>query len=57
MPERLAEIGVRFVPVSLERAGMDPRTDVATFRELVRVLARERPEVMLSYTIKPVIYG
>jgi glycosyltransferase involved in cell wall biosynthesis len=57
IPDRLAALGVRFVPVDLERAGTDPRRDVATFRQLVRVLAKERPEVMLSYTIKPVIYG
>lgn len=55
--ERLEQIGVTFVPVSMRRAGMNPLTDIGTLREFVQVFRTHRPDVILTYTIKPVIYG
>jgi len=53
----LAALGARFVPVELARTGLNPWADFRTYRRLRRLLAAERPDVLLSYTIKPVIYG
>jgi glycosyltransferase involved in cell wall biosynthesis len=54
---KLAALGVDFAPLALERAGLDPIADARAIAGLVRVLRRLRPEVVLGYTIKPVIYG
>ena len=55
--ERLAEIGVRFVPIPMRRARIDPLSDLNTIRFLYALLSKERPQACLCYTIKPVIYG
>jgi len=57
LPERLRAEGVRFRPVALARAGLNPWADFRTYRALRALCAEERPDLVLSYTIKPVIYG
>jgi glycosyltransferase involved in cell wall biosynthesis len=53
----LAAIGVAFEDLPIERAGLDPRADAATVLALVRRLRALRPDVVLAYTIKPVVWG
>ncbi|MBI2814384.1 MAG: glycosyltransferase family 4 protein [Opitutae bacterium] len=57
VPQALSEMGVRFVPVALARAGLNPLADLLSLLRLKALFRRERPDVVLSYTIKPVIYG
>ena len=54
---KLKEMGVEYHPVRIARAGMSPWADVMTFLGLVRLIRRVKPGLVLSYTIKPVIYG
>jgi len=54
---QLAALGARFEPIQLERAGIDPVADGRAVRGLVRRLRALRPDLVLGYTIKPVIYG
>ncbi|MCB0322748.1 MAG: glycosyltransferase family 4 protein [Bdellovibrionales bacterium] len=53
----LAEIGVSYESYPLKRTGLNPLTDLKTLRQLYHLLRRLNPDVVLSYTIKPVIYG
>jgi glycosyltransferase involved in cell wall biosynthesis len=53
----LAALGVRFEPIALERAGIDPVADLGSIRALARRLRQLAPDLVLGYTIKPVIYG
>lgn len=53
----LARLGVAFRTVPLERTGMSPRRDLAALVALVALLRAERPDALLAYTAKPVIYG
>ncbi len=53
----LALRGVRFLSVPIERAGMNPILDGSCILRLKAILLKEKPCVMLGYTIKPVIYG
>jgi glycosyltransferase involved in cell wall biosynthesis len=55
--ERLGEIGVRFVRIPMSRAGINPLQDARTVLALTVQLARSRPDVILAYTMKPIIYG
>lgn len=43
--------------VPLERTGMNPLADARTLLALHRLMRRVRPDCVMSYTIKPVIYG
>lgn len=54
---KLSEIGVQYFAVPLERAGMNPFRDLAYFGRLLRILNLLKPDLILSYTIKPVIFG
>ena len=57
MSQALSDIGVRYVPFALTRAGLNPIVDVLMLRRLRALFRHECPDVVLSYTIKPVIYG
>lgn len=53
----LGRMGVEYRHVPLARAGLDPRQDLASFRQLRRLFAEAKPDLFLGYTVKPVIYG
>lgn len=53
----LKEWGVRYHPIPLARTGMSPKQDFKTLGALRSLFVREKPDVVLTYTMKPVIYG
>lgn len=53
----LEEIGVQYERMSMQRTGLNPLSDVRDFIRLVAALRALKPDILLSYTIKPVIYG
>jgi len=53
----VAALGAHPVEVPMARTGMNPLADLAYRRSLIALLRRERPDVLLAYTIKPVIWG
>lgn len=55
--EALAGIGVRFVQVPMARAGLDPLQDLQTLAALWVALRKLSPDVILCYTMKPIVYG
>ena len=55
--ETLRSLGVDYCNVPVSRTGLNPLEDIRTFFALFRLFKKERPDVVLSYTIKPVIYG
>ncbi len=53
----LEGIGVRFVRIPMQRTGQNILSDLGTLRALYRVMRVERPDVVLAYTQKPIVYG
>ena len=53
----LGERDIAFTAVPLSRAGMSPRDDFRTYRHFKSAFRTIRPDVTISYTAKPVIYG
>ncbi|MBK5965874.1 hypothetical protein CCR95_17770 [Thiocystis minor] len=53
----LTELGVRYRHIPLARAGLNPWGDLQTLRALRRLFREERPDCVLAYTAKPVIYA
>lgn len=49
--------GIVVHSIPMLRNGTNPLEDIKTFWALWRVMHRVRPQFVLSYTIKPVIYG
>ena len=50
-------LGARFEPVALRRSSTNPLVDARGVAELAALMRRESPDLVFSYTIKPVIYG
>jgi glycosyltransferase involved in cell wall biosynthesis len=55
--EKLGAAGVICRQIPLDRQGLTPRRDLTTLAALVLLLRKLQPDIVLSYTIKPVIYG
>ncbi|GHC32482.1 glycosyltransferase [Aidingimonas halophila] len=55
--EALKQRGVIIHDLSLQRTGMDPVRDLATLLAMLRIVRLVRPDLVLAYTIKPVVYG
>lgn len=53
----LSETGCRFIPTEIDRRGINPVTDMGLIVRYIKMLKTERPDVVLSYTIKPNLYG
>ena len=53
----LARLGVRFRVTPMARAGTNPVRDLGTLAGYVRLLHTERPDIVVAYTQKPIIYG
>ncbi|HWL28235.1 MAG TPA: glycosyltransferase family 4 protein [Burkholderiaceae bacterium] len=57
MRSQLEAKGIAAHDIALRRTGMNPVADLACLLSLWRLMRRIRPEIVLGYTIKPVIYG
>jgi glycosyltransferase involved in cell wall biosynthesis len=55
--QRLEDSGLLVHDIPLRRTGTNPVADIHTMVSLWRVMRRIRPQFVLGYTIKPVIYG
>lgn len=54
---RIEAMGVPFIPLPVDKKGMNPCSDLRLIWTLYRWYHRERPNVVHHFTIKPVIYG
>ncbi|WP_034445516.1 glycosyltransferase family 4 protein [Butyrivibrio sp. AE2032] len=55
--EKLTKLGFTVIETKLDRHGLNPIKDMALFREYLKLIKKYRPGVVLTYTIKPNIYG
>lgn len=54
---KISEVNARFIKVSLSRKGLNPFKDLKYFLSLLRILHSEKPDLIINYTIKPIVYG
>lgn len=43
--------------ITMQRTGTNPVKDIKTFIHIYQILNKVKPEYVLSYTVKPVVYG
>ena len=55
--QNLDNMGIKYCSLPLERTGMNPVKDVISLIRMVRFFRSLKPDIVLSYTVKPVIYG
>ena len=51
------DYGAEFYGIPLQKSGLNPVSDLLFLLKLVKFFARLKPDLVLGYTIKPVIYG
>lgn len=51
------KINAKYIEIVMDRRGMNPLSDYKLFRTYREILRQEKPNVVLTYTIKPNIYG
>lgn len=57
MVRPLEEMGCRFLDTPLDRRGINPVKDLGLLCRYWKLLRQEKPDLVITYTIKPNIYG
>ncbi len=55
--EKVLELGAKFVEIPMNKSGVNPLKDLSYMKKLKNLFKEEKPDVILGYTSKPVIYG
>lgn len=55
--ETLTKKGCRYTETPMDRKGMNPFRDARLFLRYVKMLKKEKPDLVITYTIKPNVYG
>ena len=54
---QVREMGVKIIDTEIDRRGINPITDLKLIKRYKKMLKEVKPDVVLSYTIKPNLYG
>jgi len=55
--EGIERLGVTYMDYPAQRNGLNPFADMKTLVSFMKVFKSEKPDIVLAYTIKPVIWG
>lgn len=55
--DELLNIGCKMINVPVDRRGVNPLKDINIFWKYREILKREKPDLVITYTIKPNVYG
>lgn len=55
--EPLKNMGCKFIDTPVDRRGINPATDLKLISKYRNLLKQEKPDLVITYTIKPNIYG
>ena len=55
--EKIEALGARFVEIPMNKTGTSVTGDLKYCKQLFKLLNKEKPDITLGYTVKPVIYG
>lgn len=57
MIDKLIELGCTFTNIKLNQRSLNPIRDILLFKNYFRIIKKQQPDLVMSYTIKPNIYG
>lgn len=55
--EELRNLGCKVFDISVDRRGINPIKDFDLYQKYRKILKKEKPDIVITYTIKPNIYG
>lgn len=53
----LVDMGCKFINTPIDRRGVNPKTDLKLYFQYKKILKAEKPNLVITYTIKPDVYG
>lgn len=54
---KLIQLGCTFIESNVDRRGTNPLKDIKLLLQYIRIIKEVKPDIVLSYTIKPNVYG
>lgn len=54
---QITAAGIRHIPITFSRSGLNPLADLLVIYRLYRIFRRHRPDIVHNVAIKPVLYG
>ena len=57
MVQLLTDLGCTYVNTDIDRRGINPLTDVRLLLHYYKIIKNKKPDMVITYTIKPNIYG
>jgi glycosyltransferase involved in cell wall biosynthesis len=55
--KEVESLGATYINYPVSRSGLSPKEDFKTFKALRGIFKAQQPDVILAYTIKPIIWG
>lgn len=55
--DKFKEYGIQYKHIYIKRTGLNPLTDLKTYKSIKRILEQEKPDKIFTYQAKTVIYG
>lgn len=55
--EKIREMGVKIIETDVDRKSINPFKDIKLYFNYKKILKEESPDIVITYTIKPNIYG
>lgn len=55
--DKLVDMGAEFIETTMDRHGTNPLKDMKLYKQYKKIMKNIQPDVVLTYTIKPNIYG
>ena len=55
--ETAKEYGCNFIEAKIDRRGTNPIRDLSLIRQYYKIIRKLKPDIVLSYTVKPDVYG
>lgn len=55
--DNLKEMGCKFIDTPVDRRGINPVTDLILLKNYFSLIKKEKPDLVITYTIKPNVYG
>jgi galacturonosyltransferase len=55
--DKIKDIGCNFIEINVDRRGINPIKDIKLFFSYLKIILKNKPDCVLTYTIKPNVYG
>ena len=54
---KIEQEGFRLIPLKINRGSKNPFTELQTLIEVIKILKREKPDIIHNVALKPILYG